>query len=182
MKRLTSPHHIAIPVALLLAGNPSAAEPPVMPQGEAACAMGSEACAHSGNCPAMRHGMAGLSDAGGPWMRHMEELGLSGEQRQAIQAIVERFRDRGIELAQRSGGIKDDLLAVSPEDPRYADATRAAAESASRVAAQGVELASEMRVEVYAVLTPEQRQLARARATSDRQRWEDWRQRHRPPR
>lgn len=181
MYRKTCRPLISISGALLLIGSPSLAQLPAMPDGGAACTAGAESCMASGTCPAMRHGMGGWSGAGGPWMNRMDELGLTGEQRQAIQAIVERFRDRGMELGQQASGTRDELLAVAPDDPRYAEATRAAADSAARIAAQGVELASAMRAEMHAVLTPEQRQLARERATADRQRWEDWRQRHRPP-
>jgi len=49
------------------------------------------------------------------------------------------------------------------------------------VAADGVRILSEMRTEVHAVLSPEQRLRLKAQLAGEKKKWDDWRTRHRAP-
>lgn len=117
-------------------------------------------------------------DTASPLMAYLRELDLSVEQHQSMQAIGQRFRDRAIALMQRSAEARDRMRTVMPDDPAYAAAIAAAAQSAATLAADGVMLFGEMRAELHTVLTEAQRQQLRERATADRQRWDEWRSRH----
>lgn len=134
------------------------------------------------DCPMMGPGGGpmGPMSGGAPWLSRMEGLNLSAEQRAAMQQVFERYRTRGVELAQRGSSVRSELMDVAPEDAAYAAATERAAEAAAAIAADAVKLMSEMRGEMNAILTPEQRQQLRDRMAAKKQRWEEWRNRHRP--
>lgn len=136
----------------------------------------------AGNCPMMAPGAGTMGPMGGGahWMSRMEGLNLSAEQRAAMQQVFERYRTRGVELAQRGSSVRSALMDVAPEDPAYAAATDNAAAAAAAIAADAVKLMSEMRGEMNAILTPEQRQQLRDRMAEKKQRWEEWRNRHKP--
>jgi Spy/CpxP family protein refolding chaperone len=139
------------------------------------------ACAEAKDCPAGPGGMGMMGHQhGGPWMSHMEDLGLTAEQRAAMKQVFERYRTRGSELAQRGSAVRSELMNVSPDDSGYVAATANAAEATAGIAADVVRLMSEMRKEVHAILTEEQRQKLKERAAADRERWQEWRDRHKP--
>lgn len=121
----------------------------------------------------------------GPFERRLfgaiEELDLTPAQHAAIKEIANRYRTRGMDLAQRASDMREQFMDVSPDDAAYADATARSAELASALAADAVRLASELRAEIHGVLTPAQRELLEQRARERRQRWDDWRERHRAP-
>lgn len=134
-------------------------------------------------CP-MQHrpGMHGMDAAGpgGPFMRAIEELKLSPEQREAMKAVGERFSARGTELRQRGEAIAEAMQQAEPGTPGYASATDKAGADAAGLAADTVRLAADLRSELWAILTPEQREQLRQRATEKRKGWDEWRERHRP--
>lgn len=131
-------------------------------------------------CPAAT-GDAGPHGAGEKVLAALDGLDLTPAQRQAIQALAERYRIRGQDLAQRGADIREQLLEVAPDDPTYADATARSGEAAAALAADAVRLASELRAEVHALLTPAQRDVLRQRVREKRDRWDDWRERNRSP-
>jgi Spy/CpxP family protein refolding chaperone len=132
------------------------------------------------HCP-MHRGMDGTAPGEpGGMLRALDELGLDAAQRAALQALAERYRGRGVEMRQRGVALADDLKRVEPDDPDYAGATERAADGAAVLAADAVRLAAELRAEVHAILTDEQRQALRARSAAERKGWDEWRDRHRP--
>jgi Spy/CpxP family protein refolding chaperone len=137
------------------------------------------ACGEGKECPAGLAGM-GPHHGGGSPMFNMDELNLTAEQRSAMQQIFERARTRGIALAERGSAIRSEFMDVSPDDPAYASVVEQAASSAAAAAADGARLMGEIRQEVHDVLTDEQREQLRNRASERRQQWEDWRKRHQP--
>lgn len=150
--------------------------------------------ATSDSCPLYRlHALGGSTDEGAtlpypmkhwggdarvPLADYLRELDLSLEQRQSMQEIAQRFRDRAVALMQRGAEARDRLRSVMPDDAAYADAVTTAAQSAAVLAADGVRLLGDMRAEMHAVLTDAQRQLLREKVREDRQRWDEWRSRH----
>jgi len=137
----------------------------------------------AGEIPASAPNGYGLGPDGaeGKWLARMEELQLTPEQRQAMQEIADHYRALGTEAAQRASGIREQFLAVSPDDPGYENATAKASEAASLLAADTVRLLSALRAEVHAVLSDEQRQQLKERMTEERARWDEWRNRHKSP-
>jgi Spy/CpxP family protein refolding chaperone len=129
----------------------------------------------SGTCPFAQ------GQAGAGWMAALDDLQLTGEQRQAVQSVFERYRTRGWDLAQRAQGIREQLMGVAPDAPGYAKAVDAASQSSAALAADGVRLLSDMRAELYGILTEEQRARLKERASKERDRWADWRSRHQAP-
>lgn len=124
---------------------------------------------------------AGCAGPGGKWISRIEELNLTAEQQLAIQAIMERYRNRALELAQRGTVVREQFTSVLPTDAGYDEATEKAAETAAALMADGIRLMSALRAEVHGVLTPEQRDLMNERMQAERQRWDDWRSRHQSP-
>ncbi len=116
----------------------------------------------------------------GNWTSRLEALNVTAEQKSAIQQVVQSYRDRGFALAQAASSVRTQWMNVSPDDPYYAQSTEEAATAAANLVADGIRLAGDMRAEVYALFTPEQRAQLRVEMSQERQRWEDWRKRHQP--
>jgi hypothetical protein len=72
------------------------------------------------------------------------------------------------------------MLGVAPDEASYADAVARSGEAAAALASDAVRLAGELRAEIHAVLTLDQRTRLKERAQVERQRWDDWRSRHAP--
>jgi len=128
------------------------------------------------------HGMQGMEGGGpgGPFMRAIEDLKLTPEQREAMKAVGERFSARGTELRQRGEAIAEAMRVAEPGTPGYASATDKAGADAAGLAADTVRLAADLRSELWAILTPEQREQLRQRTAQQRKGWDEWRERHRP--
>jgi Spy/CpxP family protein refolding chaperone len=118
---------------------------------------------------------------GGHWMSGMDELNLTAEQRASMKQVFERYRTRGAELAERGSAVRTDLMNVAPDDAGYDAAVDSAAEKTAEITADAVRLMSEMRKELHAILTEEQRAQLKERMTTERQRWDEWRNRHKAP-
>ena len=95
---------------------------------------------------------------GGPRAELMyEALDLTVEQRQAIEDIRANYRPQL--RALRAGG-RDNRRALretAPDDPNYATVVAEASQAAAEQASQLVLITAEMRREIHALLTPEQR-------------------------
>ena len=85
------------------------------------------------------------------------ELNLDGQQRMDIQIILADYQTRLRDLVGIGRGIAQDLLAVSPDAPEYADKSDQSSAAAAAVTAEFVTLLAEMRGKLYSVLTAEQR-------------------------
>lgn len=118
---------------------------------------------------------------GSGWLANLEVLQLTPGQREAIGIILDRYRTRGWDLAQRGAGIREQLTRVEPDDPGYADATQKASETAAILASDLVKIVAEARAEIHAVLTDEQRQRLRERTDASQKRWQEWQSRHKAP-
>ena len=125
----------------------------------------------------MGMGWGGPSGHGG---EHWKGLNLTPEQQQAMQDVTRAYRPRWQELRTRGEAIREKLTAVSPDDSGYATATESASQDAAALAADVVTLMSQMRAEVHAILTPEQRAQLQQQMEQRRQRWDAWRSRERP--
>jgi len=99
---------------------------------------------------------------GNPMAHWGDELGLTGQQRTDIQIIIGDYIPRYRDLATIGRETAEDLMAMSPDDPGYVDATQKASATAATSAAELVILLGEMRGKLHAILTDEQRQKLQA--------------------
>jgi Spy/CpxP family protein refolding chaperone len=112
------------------------------------------------------------------WDQWFRDLHLAPEQKQSLRAIAESYRPRLWELRQRGEAIRDQLMQTSPQDPGYAGTTLAASQAAGALASDAVTLLSQMRVEMDAVLTADQRKALSEQWSKRKQRWDRWQQTH----
>jgi Spy/CpxP family protein refolding chaperone len=125
------------------------------------------------------------TDSGGPfggahWTERWQSLQLTPEQQQSIRELSNAYRPRWQELHARSGSIREKLMTATPDDVGYETATQEARHEASELASDLVALLSQMRIDVHAILTPEQRLELQEQMQHRQQRWEAWRSRARP--
>lgn len=121
--------------------------------------------------------MAGL---GGPRAELMfQALDLSSEQRDVIEDIEASYRPQFEALRDSGRDSRRALLETTPDDPDYATVVAEASQAAGQNASQLVLLAAELRRELYAVLTPEQREKALQLRAEMRERFQERRERRR---
>lgn len=127
-------------------------------------------------------GISGMELLGGPEAHEMHfgyGLDLTPEQERAIQDVRAAYRPRWKELRARGESIRAQLTALSPDEADYATASQVASQNAATLAADVVLLASQMRADLHALLTAEQRAQLHQQMQERRQRWETWRSRWR---
>jgi Spy/CpxP family protein refolding chaperone len=111
------------------------------------------------------------------WNEHWQSLQLTPEQQQSIRELMSAYRPRWQELRARSGSIREKLMTATPDDAEYEAATQEARHEASELASELVSLLSQMRADVHAILSPEQRLQLQEQMQQRQQRWEAWRSR-----
>jgi Spy/CpxP family protein refolding chaperone len=95
----------------------------------------------------------------GGLMRAFHELNLTAAQQQQIHGILSNARQQF--ASQRAAGAPDMMALMNPGDPNYA----AAVQAAKKRAADRIQRASDLKLQVYNVLTPEQKsQLSKSMA------------------
>jgi Spy/CpxP family protein refolding chaperone len=93
----------------------------------------------------------------GMFERMADELGLTTEQRQKIRGYFDAARPGMQELAAKQRANAQQLMDAKPDDPKYASIVQKASQEAGALTTQMVQQASQVRAQVYGVLTPEQR-------------------------
>jgi protein CpxP len=141
---------------LLLAGLAAAA-------GLTGTALAAEPPATTGAPPALHQGRgAGLE------LRHaLRELNLSPDQQTQVKAIYAAAKGQMQAQRTQARANRQALRAASPNDPGYP----ALLATVKADAAAGIQLASDLRTQVYAVLTPEQQARIPALQAAARSRW-----------
>jgi len=84
-------------------------------------------------------------------LRSFHELNLSSAQQQQLHTIVSNARAQF--ETKRPGGASDMMALANPGDPNYA----AAVQAAKKRAADRIQKASELKLQLYNVLTPDQK-------------------------
>ncbi len=109
--------------------------------------------AASNSAPSANHQwQGGHRHHGGEFHRVLSQLNLTAEQKTQIKSIVTQARTDSSTRHTSARANRDTLLATSPNDPGYP--ALLAAEKAN--AAARVQTASDLKTQIYAVLTPEQ--------------------------
>jgi protein CpxP len=113
-----------------------------------------------------------------------EALDLTPEQRDAVEAIQATYRPQLQALQDSGRATRQALAQTAPDAPDYATVVAEASQAAAEHASQLVLLTAEMRRELHAVLTPQQRQKALELRNTMReqreQRFQERRERRRP--
>lgn len=118
---------------------------------------------HHAHGPAQGH----ADQQPGPRMgRHMIErmiweLDLSPEQEATIRELLDREEPRLRDLHSTMRDSRRAVMDLDTTDPAYAQTLAEASETAGRTLTEIMQLHGQLRVEIQALLTPEQRQLAR---------------------
>src|SRR5262245_3278172 len=86
-----------------------------------------------------------------------DQLGLSAEQRQSIKSIFDAARPQMQSMRDTMHSNLDKLRSTQPDDPKYATVVAQVSQSASELASRMVTESSQVRSQVYALLTKEQK-------------------------
>lgn len=123
-------------------------------------------------------GMPGMGMGMHPRMldRMAEELSLSDEQRQKIRGLFEAARPAMEQRREKMRADAELLRNTDPGSKDYQAVVQKVSRSAGELAASGVADAAQLRAQVWAVLTPEQRTKARAMGDKMRDRMEERRE------
>lgn len=96
------------------------------------------------------------------FMRGMaDDLGLTAEQRDAVRDLMERERPRMQALREEQFANRQRLMDASPDDVAYDSVVQEVAETNGRLTAERIRRGGQLRAEVHALLTPDQRVKAR---------------------
>lgn len=99
-----------------------------------------------------RHGMRG-----GHMMKHMlQSLDLSADQQATVRGIFAQARPEFEALGDARRENRSRLMNTSPNDPDYDAVVNEVSQASADLAQRMVELTSQVRRDVYQVLTPEQ--------------------------
>jgi Spy/CpxP family protein refolding chaperone len=118
------------------------------------------------------HGKPGGSGPMAMFARMGEDLALTEPQKQELAALMEMYRPRIKELAQRGQESRQALMAMAPDDPAYNTEAAKLSEQAGASAAELVTLLTELQANAYALLTPEQQATFLAKRVEMRERME----------
>lgn len=145
---------------------------------------GHEGGMHEGPPPAAGPGMEFmLPGMMGPQLLHRlgDELGLTQPQRDSIKSLLESARPNMQALREEMRATAEQLRATQPDAGNYsavvAQASKKAGELASRLVTDG----SQLRAQIWQVLTPEQRTKLQSIGDDFRQRRQERGMHHRPP-
>lgn len=123
------------------------------------------------------HRMHGFGVDGG-FMHALHKLNLTDAQRASVKSILESDRTQVKSLHESMLNNHRTLASLTPDDPNYPTAVAAAKDLAGRA----IQHSSDLRTQLYAVLTTEQKQqLPQVLAQQQRDmqtRFEQWRSQH----
>ena len=102
------------------------------------------------------HGHHGF--AGHGMHRLLRKLDLSTQQRDQVRDILKKSRPQFRSLGMQMRDNQRRLMDVNPDDPNYASIVAQVSQANGQAVTQMIQLRSQMRADVYKVLTPEQKQ------------------------
>jgi Spy/CpxP family protein refolding chaperone len=106
-------------------------------------------------------------------MRMADELGLSPEQRQTIRGFFESAQPGFRELHERMRANTKLMMDTQPDDPKYQSIVQQVGQSSAELAQQMVVQSSQLRTQVWSVLTADQKTKLRAKQAEMRAKWEE---------
>ena len=127
---------------------------------------------HKGHHNKGMHGQHGEAGPMAMFNRMGEELALTEPQKQELAALMEMYRPRIKELAQRGQESTQQLMAMAPNDPAYNLEAARLSQQAGTSAAEMVTLLTELQANAYALLKPEQQAMYMDKRAEMRERME----------
>ncbi len=112
-----------------------------------------------------------------PMLRGMRQLNLTEEQRQQVRDTMQRHREELKTVGEQLRAARQALHAATDAEVVDQEAVRAATSQMAEAQAQGAILRAKIRQEVFALLTPEQQEKAKALRQQAEQQMELRRQR-----
>jgi Spy/CpxP family protein refolding chaperone len=106
-------------------------------------------------------------------MRMADELALSPEQRQTIRGFFSSAQPGFQKLHEQMRANTKLMLDTQPDDPKYQAVVQQVSQSSAELAQQMVLQSSQLRTQVYGVLTPEQKTKLKTKQTEMQARWEE---------
>jgi Spy/CpxP family protein refolding chaperone len=106
-------------------------------------------------------------------MRMADELALSSEQRQTIRGFFSSAQPGFQKLHEQMRANTKLMLDTQPDDPKYQAVVQQVSQSSAELAQQMVLQSSQLRTQVYGVLTPEQKTKLKTKQTEMQARWEE---------
>ncbi len=116
----------------------------------------------------------------GPELLHRlgDKLALTDEQRQTIKGLLESARPNMDAMRQEMRSNAEQLRTTQPDDPNYAAVVAQASQKAGELASRMVTDGSQLRAQIWQVLTPEQRTQLQTLQSQFRERMQE-RRKHR---
>lgn len=146
--------------------------------------------ANDGRDPAdgpYRHGGPGMGfmfpGMIGPELLHRlgDKLALTDEQRQTIEGLMESARPNIKAMHEEMRTSAERLRTTQPDDPNYATVVAQASQKAGELASRLVTDGSQLRTQIWQVLTPQQRTELQALQSQFRERVQERRKHRRGP-
>jgi Spy/CpxP family protein refolding chaperone len=106
-------------------------------------------------------------------MRMADELGLSPEQRQTIRGFFESAQPGFRDLHERMRANTKLMMDTQPDDPKYQSVVQQVGQSSAELAQQMVQQSSQLRTQVWSVLTADQKTKLKAKQAEMRAKWEE---------
>jgi Spy/CpxP family protein refolding chaperone len=106
-------------------------------------------------------------------MRMADELALSPEQRQTIRGFFSSAQPGFQALHEQMRANTKLMLDTQPDDPKYQTVVQQVSQSSAELAQQMVLQSSQLRTQVYGVLTPEQKARLKVKQSEMQARWEE---------
>jgi Spy/CpxP family protein refolding chaperone len=166
----------AVPAAARAQSNPAAAPAPTgAAAGEPAKREGMRDGPRDGKGMRMHDGpgmmMPGMESH--MLIRMADELGLSTEQRQTIRGFFGAAQPGFRSLHEQMRANTRLMLNTQPDDPRYQSVVQQVSQASAELAQQMVLQSSQLRTQVYGVLTPEQKTKLKAKQAEMQSRWDE---------
>lgn len=131
----------------------------------------------------MGHGGPGMMIPGmmhpGMLERMADELALSPEQRQTIRGFFDAAKPGMRELTDKLRANAKRLMDVTPDDPKYSTVVQQASQEAGALTSQLIQQSSQVRAQVYGVLTAEQKKKLAAKQAEMQKRRDERREERR---
>jgi Spy/CpxP family protein refolding chaperone len=130
------------------------------------------------------HGPGGHMHGGGMdfgFMHALHQLNLTDAQRQSVKSILDGNRDQMRSFHESLRSNHQTLATMTPDDPNYANALAAA----KNLSAEAIQHSSDLRVQLYAVLSSDQKkelpQILAKQQSDMKARREQWMSHHQAP-
>lgn len=109
-----------------------------------------------------------------PMMSTLKQLDLTADQQQSVRAVFESNAQQRKALRERERANRESLASTMPDDPDYP----ALIAAKKQLAAESIQHASDMQIQVFALLTPEQKAKVPQVLAERKARWEQRRGEH----